>query len=337
MKRFTRSLAVVLSVLMLFSVVLVGCSQKEEAPAPEASGEKALDYPNKSIQLVIPYKPGGDTDLSARVYAKYMSEELGENVVVVNMTGAGGSVASQHVKDANTDGYTALYWHPSFILNKTLGVVDYDHNDFEIAGISTMADTDVLVVSADSPYETVNDFVEAAKANPNSVKYAASVGAYSYAQAVALEQATGAEFNKVDVGGQADKTAAVLGGHLDAFVGMYAGVKDYVESGDFRILGQYGENRSPYLPEIPTLNEQGVNVVFDKFYFTAMPKGTDKEIVERYSEAMKNVVNSDGYKTDLQNIQMVAKYYNSEDAFDFITGQFEFYGQFTEDMLSAKE
>ena len=62
-----------------------------------------------------------------------------------------------------------------------------------------------------------------------------------------------------------------------------------------------------------------------------------QEIVERYSEAMKNVVNSDGYKTDLQNIQMVAKYYNSEDAFDFITGQFEFYGQFTEDMLSAKE
>ena len=188
------------------------------AVAHLAAKGQSDSWPKKTIQVYIPFKPGGDTDLSSRVMAKYTSEALGNPVVIINLTGAGGSLAPLKVKDAPADGYTALYYHPSFFMNKLMGVIDFNHNEFEVVAIPAFSDSDVLCVSADSDFYTMDDLIAQARSEPDSIKYATTLGNYSYIQGVAIEEATGVSFNKVDSGGGADKLQAILGGNLDASV-----------------------------------------------------------------------------------------------------------------------
>ena len=292
--------------------------------AAYGQGEESA-WPRKTIQVYIPFKPGGDTDLSSRVMAKHASEVLGRSVVVVNLTGAGGSLAPLKVKDSPADGYTALYYHPSFFMNKLMGVIDFDHNEFEVVGIPAFSDSDVLCVSADSDFYTMDDLISAARAKPNSVKYATLLGNYSYIQAVGIEEAAGVSFNKVDSGAGADKLQAILGGNLDASVFTVNMVRDYVDSGTLRIIGQFAPERSQYLQDVPTLKEQGVDVSFEKFYFVALPKGTPREIVDAFAMGIKEATESETARKDYQDLFLQQKFLGPEEAKIYLDEQFAYY------------
>ena len=282
-------------------------------------------WPKKTIQVYIPFKPGGDTDLSSRVMAKHASEALGNPVVIINLTGAGGSLAPLKVKDAAPDGYTALYYHPSFFMNNLMGVIDFDHNEFEVVGIPAFSDSDVLCVSADSDFYTMDDLISAARAKPNSVKYATLLGNYSYIQAVGIEEAAGVTFNKVDSGAGADKLQAILGGNLDASVFTVNMVRDYVDSGTLRIIGQFAPERSQYLQDIPTLKEQGIDVAFEKFYFIAFPKGTPREIVNAFAMGIQKGTESETARKDYQDLFLQQKFLGPEEAKIYLDEQFAYY------------
>lgn len=292
--------------------------------AADGQGEESA-WPRKTIQVYIPFKPGGDTDLSSRVMAKHASEVLGRSVVVVNLTGAGGSLAPLKVKDSPADGYTALYYHPSFFMNKLMGVIDFDHNEFEVVGIPAFSDSDVLCVSADSDFYTMDDLISAARAKPNSVKYATLLGNYSYIQAVGIEEAAGVSFNKVDSGAGADKLQAILGGNLDASVFTVNMVRDYVDSGTLRIIGQFAPERSQYLQDVPTLKEQGIDVAFEKFYFIAFPKGTPREIVNAFAMGIQKGTESETPRKDYQDLFLQQKFLGPEEAKIYLDEQFAYY------------
>lgn len=292
--------------------------------AAAGQGEESA-WPRKTIQVYIPFKPGGDTDLSSRVMAKHASEVLGRSVVVVNLTGAGGSLAPLKVKDSPADGYTALYYHPSFFMNKLMGVIDFDHNEFEVVGIPAFSDSDVLCVSADSDFYTMDDLISAARAKPNSVKYATLLGNYSYIQAVGIEEAAGVSFNKVDSGAGADKLQAILGGNLDASVFTVNMVRDYVDSGTLRIIGQFAPERSQYLQDVPTLKEQGIDVAFEKFYFIAFPKGTPREIVNAFGMGIQKGTESETARKDYQDLFLQQKFLGPEEAKIYLDEQFAYY------------
>ena len=292
--------------------------------AAYGQGEESA-WPRKTIQVYIPFKPGGDTDLSSRVMAKHASEVLGRSVVIVNLTGAGGSLAPLKVKDSPPDGYTALYYHPSFFMNKLMGVIDFDHNEFEVVGIPAFSDSDVLCVSADSDFYTMDDLISAARAKPNSVKYATLLGNYSYIQAVGIEKAAGVSFNKVDSGAGADKLQAILGGNLDASVFTVNMVRDYVDSGTLRIIGQFAPERSQYLQDVPTLKEQGIDVAFEKFYFIAFPKGTPQEIVEAFAMGIQKATESETARKDYQDLFLQQKFLGPEEAKIYLDEQFAYY------------
>jgi tripartite-type tricarboxylate transporter receptor subunit TctC len=332
MKKFTKVMAFVLVLTLSLTLALAGCAgksaeePKKDEPAKteepkKDEAKKEIDWPKKTIQVVVPFKAGGDTDFNARTYAKYLEKELGQPLVVVNTEGAGGTVGSKKVKDSKPDGYTVLFYHPSMLINQVTGMVDYGFEDFEMAGIAAMDEGNLFLVNKDSKYKTLKDLVEDAKANPGIIKYGTEMGGFTFFQGLTLQDAAGVEFNLVDVGGGTAKTAALKGGHVDFIPNPYGLVKSLIESGDFRPLAVTSENRNPKFTDIPTAKEQGYDVVLTKPYFFAFPKGTPKEIVDKFSKAVENVAkNNAEYAKDIEKAySLTPTYMNPEDSVAYLS------------------
>jgi tripartite-type tricarboxylate transporter receptor subunit TctC len=328
------------------SLTFVGCSSKTELkkeasesknPAEKKVEEKKdTDWPKKSIQIIVPYAAGGDTDFNARIYAKYLEKELGKPVVVVNTTGSGGAIASRKVKDSDPDGYTILMNHSNMVMTQLTGVADFGYEDFEVACVGAMSPGDIITVNAKSPYKTLKDLVELTKNGSENVKSAGTVGSLTQLESLMLNS-YGAKLNVVDVGGASERLAALKGGHVQVIPNPYGSIKPYLESGEFRALGYVSEKRNPLVPDIPTCKEQGYDVVVPIPYTFFFPKGTSKEIIEKFSKAVEKIA-----KTNKEYEQEIAKaymqtptYMNSEDAIKLFKSIKENFSKY-QDALKAK-
>ncbi len=269
-------------------------------------------YPDKPIKVIVPAGAGGGTDVNARLTNKYLREILGVELVVSNIKGAGGTIGSSEVFDADPDGYTMLFHHEGSLMNKMLEVADYGPTDFEVAGIPIVCDTMAIIGS--SKYASLEDLISAAKARPGEIEFALELGGTSHMIAAAIEEAAGIKFKYADVGGQSDKIAALMGGHIDVMFSIYGGVADYVKKGDFVCLGVLSEERSDLLPDVPTFMEQGVDISFDKFWFYAFPPETPIEIVDTFASALQTVVNNKEYQAEVRGFFNIPKYFGSTDA-----------------------
>lgn len=337
--------AVLLSLCTAACLALGGCSsaKPQEAPAskaadsagapadaagsPQEASSPASDtaYPEKPIQLIVPYGAGGDTDTNARVLSKYLSEELGQAVVVSNVTGASGVVGTQQVLEAAPDGYTVLFNHPTMLMNSLLGLTDISYKDFENAGIACLDDANVFVVNADSPYETLDDIIEDAKNRPGKLRFATSIGSFTHLQILAFQQKTGTEIASADLGDMAAYVTALLGDQIEIIGCQYGVVKDYIESGKFRCVGVLSEERNPLIPDVPTFKEQGVDLALSKFFFFAFPKGTPENIVNTFSAALEKVCQKEEYMKEANEVLVTPTYMAPEDALAYIEENETFY------------
>ena len=287
-------------VLFTLSVVAIG-GILFAAGKQESSG---LDWPKKAIQVIVPYNPGGDTDFNARTYAKYLEKELGQPVVVVNVSGVGGTLGSRKAKDASPDGYTVLFYHTAMIVNQVTEMVSYGVEDFELSCIAAMSPGNVIAVNAKSPWTTLKELVDDSIKRPGKIKFAADIGGTTYVLAMQFLDA-GAKFNVVDAGSSTARNAALKGGQIDVVPNPYGPTKPFLQSGDFRALGVTNEKRHPRFPDIPTCKEQGYDVALEIYYFFAFPKGTPKPIVEKFSSAIKKICT-----TNQEYAQDIAKAYD---------------------------
>lgn len=316
----------VVVVFMLMCSLIVGCGQTEEkaeAPTTEQPNTEqqsdSFDYPNKPIEVVVPFKAGGDTDFHARTYAKYLEPILGVPVVVINVDGANGSAGTIQVRDSNPDGYTALFFHDSMLMNKIVGVTDFAHEAFDICATGILDKSYILAVNANSPYQSLEDLINYAKDNPGQIKYASSIGGYTYYVGRKIEELTGVDFNIVDAGGGADRNAALLAQKIDINVNPYGVMKPYIDSGDFRVLAVFSEERSSLFPDVPTAKEQGYDILAQRAYFLAFPKGTDPRIIEKVSDAMGQVAEMPEYAEDIAKAYCVEPaYMNTADTQDYL-------------------
>ncbi len=294
--RFSLSAwTVVLAVGMLLP--LWGAGKKEQ---PE------MDWPKKSIQLIVPYAAGGDTDFNARTYAKYLEKELGKPIAVVNITGSGGAIASRKVKESAPDGYTILMNHTNMIMTEITGVADFGFKDFEIACIGAV-NYDIFTVKADAPYRTLKELIEYSK--NNKLKAAGTVGSLTQMECLLLTT-YGANLNIVDVGSAADRLAALKGGHVQLIPNAYGSIKQYLQNGEFRALGILSEERNPLIPDIPTCKEQGYDIVVPMMYTFFFPKGTPRGIIDKFSKAVEKIA-----KTNKEYAEDIAKAYTQSPYF----------------------
>jgi tripartite-type tricarboxylate transporter receptor subunit TctC len=275
----------------------------------DKSEQQEIDWPKKAIEIVVPASAGGDTDFNARTIAKYLTEELGQPVVCVNITGGGGSVATDEFKNSKPDGYRFLIMHSPMHTNEAFGVTDYGYDAFDPVCVVGMGGGEFVAVRSDFPANDMQGLIEETKKNPGKYKYAASIGATSHYMAVKLKL-MGADLTVVPTGSAADRVVGLKGGHVDIINVAMPTIQDYVATGEFKVLAICSSERNPSYPEIPTCIEQGVNAAFDPTYTMYAVKGTDPAIIKKMSEAVANIVNNNkSYAEEIMTAYKQQPYY----------------------------
>lgn len=268
------------------SVLLLVFALSTTSMLEAAKAEEGVDWPKKTVTIVVPFGSGGDSDFNARVMAKYLSKEFGVNVVVENISGSGGTIGSSSVKNAKPDGYTILQNHNALMISKANGISDFGLEAFKLVGITAANPGDVFAVASSTGIKNMDDLVKACAKKKMTI--ATNIGATTQVSSFMLGQF--ANVVQVDVGGIADKVVALLGGHVDIIVGPYGNIKPYVDSGDFNVIGVTAKERAAGYPEIPTCIEQGYEVYFPTRFFMAFPLGTDQRIVDKFAAAVEKII-----------------------------------------------
>jgi len=305
---------------LMVALVVFGGLLTVTAPAVAA-------WPEKTIQIVAPFKAGGDTDFNARVFSKHLRKELGVPLVVVNVDGGGGTLGSRKVKDAAPDGNTVLFYHTAMLVNTASGMVDYTFRDFETVGMAGIEPGSIACVPKKAKWNSFKELIEDSRANPNKLTLTGNMGATTYLTALLINRA-GGKFNIVDQGGASQRVTALLGGHVDVITNPYGTVKSYIESGEFKALAVLNEQRNPRFPAIPTAKEQGYDVAFQYRYFFMFPKGTPKEIVDKFSAAVEKVVTTNKeYAGEIDKAYSQVPFFAKKDeALSFLKAQEELIG-----------
>jgi tripartite-type tricarboxylate transporter receptor subunit TctC len=230
------------------------------ALAAFAGGAAAQSYPSKPVKIIVAFTPGSATDIIARVLADSFGKSMGQSFVVENKPGAGGILGTEAAKNAPPDGYT-LTACPSGPFGINPGIyskLPYDPvKDFE--PISNLVLTpQVIVVGAQTPHKTLRDFVAAAKAKPGEIAYGSlGSGSTSHLTMEAFQQAAGIKLNHIPFKGGAEAQTQIMGGAFPVMSDTVPGVLAQVKAGKLRQLGVAIPQRSPFMPEVPTIAEQG--------------------------------------------------------------------------------
>lgn len=249
----------------------------------------AQAWPDRPIEIVVGFAPGGGTDITARTLATYLEKELGGSVVIVNKSGASGAIGLSYVARSKPDGHTlGMTNMPGLLTIPIEREAGYVPSDFTYLA-NLVRDPCAFSVSVNSPYKTLADLVAAAKANPGKISVSTSgIGTDDHLQMVFFEKATGTKLNHVPFNGAAPQRNAVFGGHTDVG-GMNIGEAMPYNGINLRILAQAAEVRSVLAPEVPTFKEQGVDVVLASERGLVGPKGLSKEVKEKLETALSNI------------------------------------------------
>ncbi len=322
-----------LAMALCMCLTMAACSVSTAPAAAPASGsaEAAAEASPEEykftdpIEIVVPQKAGEISDLSSRILAKYLSEEIGQSVVVTNLPGSGGSTAAHMVDDAEADGNTLLYIEESTLTNSLVGTLDMSWKDFELISYFGSSNSFVWATSKDSGITDVESLKAYYEAN-GPIPAGITAGNPSHFYAVAIEQATGIEFKPIDAGSGSDKLIALLSGQLVSFPSSYAAVADYLKTGEVCTAGCLGPERSPVMPDIPTFNEQGadLNQGFVKFFILGATKGTPADKIAALDAAIERCMSNPACIEEMAANGYDAEYKNASDAEAYLTAKEEY-------------
>jgi tripartite-type tricarboxylate transporter receptor subunit TctC len=270
-------------------------------------------YPSKAITMVNPFPPGGVVDIVGRPLAAMMEKNLRQPVVMVNKPGAGGAVGMASVAKGPTDGYTILMGLSSISIFPVSDRINgktpsYELSDFAPIALVT-ADPTVLVVRTDSPYNTLKDFVDAARANPGKINYSSS-GVYGTLH-VAMEifaNAAGIKLFHVPYQGGGPAVTALLGGQVQALASGPAAAIGQIRGGKMRALASWSTERLTLLPEIPTFKELGYDAEFYIWSGVFVPAATPPAIVSRLRASVKEAATSAEFKAAMEKVSTPVSY-----------------------------
>jgi tripartite-type tricarboxylate transporter receptor subunit TctC len=238
-------------------------------------------YPERPIKLIVPWAAGGDTDNIFRPFAHLFQKHVGQTVVIANVGGASGTKGAKEAKDSPPDGYTLYAVHDYIHSTYWAGVADVTYTDFEpICLISSTPS--VLTASPKTPWKSWQEFLADAKKRPGQITVGATLASTSHFFPALIEQAAGVKFKYVSYEGLAPRMNAILGGHVD-LTDSNLTQKGKVEAAQLKFLAIATEKRHPEMPNIPTLKELGVNVVYDVNRGIMVPKGTPAEVISKLS------------------------------------------------------
>ncbi len=296
------------------------------------------EWPERSIELIVPANPGGDTDNNARALAAALKEEMGWDVIVTNMAGGSGSVAFEDCLGNPSDGYRYVFYHNGGVTAELMGLYEFDIiNDFKLAGMPFMDYSNAFLSNAvNEKFKDLEGMIAYMKDHPEEVTFATETGNFTHLQALAFEQATGVKFKIVDAGTASQKVVELAGNRLDV-IATQAGlgsVRDYETKGEFICLGIFSE-KPIQMGDITlkSFKEQGVDVVFSKFFYLAAPNAVDDAIVAKMNEGLAKVLNNGTLKAYAENALLEISSMTPEETEAYYTQQKEVYAGYLADYI----
>lgn len=280
----------------------------------------AQTYPSQAITLVVPFGAGGRTDLTARGVAQALEKHLGGTVAVVNKPGAGGVIGSKQVANAKPDGYTVGIFSSAVVSAQYTVATGTDLNDYKLAGVMEISPAAVSV-NYGSPSKTLKDLVAAAKKSPGQLTLGMIPGASAQVFAGGFVDAAGIQMNMVPFNSDAPGVTALAGGHIDAHVAVPASYKALSDAQKIRMLGVAAEKRMSTFPDIPTMSEQGVDLVIGSFHGLFAPKETPDSIVAILEAALEKAMKEKAVSDQMANVGLGPVFMGRKEAERFVAGQ----------------
>jgi tripartite-type tricarboxylate transporter receptor subunit TctC len=273
------------------------------ATAP-IGGAMALDYPTRPVRWIIGYPPGGATDIIGRLIGQRLSERLGQQFVIENKPGAGNNIATEAVINAEPDGYTLLFINPANYINASL----YANLKFnvirDIAPIASFNRVpNVMTVNKDVPAKTAAEFIEYVKANPGKVNLASSGNGTSVHLSGEMFMAmTGAKMTHVPYRGAAPALTDLIGGQVQVIFDNMPSVLQHIKAGSLRALAVTSTQRTPQLPDVPTLADTVPGYEASALFGVGAPKNTPKEIIAKLNAEINAILAEPAIKARLTEL-----------------------------------
>jgi tripartite-type tricarboxylate transporter receptor subunit TctC len=295
-----------------------------------AAAQDAASWPNKPVSLVIPYPPGGTSDVVGRILAQRLRDELGQSFVAENKAGAATAIGATAVARAPKDGYTLLLSAGTTftVIPHMNDKLQYKLEDFEpVAAVATVPFA--FVVKKDFPAANIKEFAAYAKANPGKINNATNgPGSMVHLLGELVAQGLGAKLTHVHYKGAAPATMDMLAGVVDSNVEALTSALPNVEAGKYRALAVLSEERQPLLPNVPTFKELGYpSVVGETWYAVFAPAGTPKPIVDKLNVALKKITTSPSFIEAMRKLGNDAKTSSPSELRDLTVQQHKSWGE----------
>lgn len=291
---------------------LVGAAALLLSPSP---GRSQVAFPKRDVRLVVPFPPGGPTNVVARIIAEKLSEAWNHAVIVDNKPGAGGAIGSALVARAEPDGHTLVLGntasHGSFEAIQGDDAPYHTLRDF--TGVAMIGTTPlIMVVRSSLGTHNVQEFVAYVKRNPGKVFFGDAGGGPQIACNL-LKMKAGIDMVAVPYPGTAPIMTAMMSNTIDMFMGSASSVMPFVESGQLKAVGAVSDSRNPDFPDMPTLKEQGLDVAFDVWYGLLAPAKTPVDVIEKINADYRSVMNNEEVRAQLQKLGFLQRLQSREE------------------------
>lgn len=264
-----------------------------------ASGAAGADFPQRSVKIIVPFAPGGGTDLIARVLAEFMTKDLGQPVIIENKPGAGTIVGTAAAASSAPDGYTLVMATFAHAVNPSINSkLPYD--TFKaFAPVALVARSfNIVVVNPKLPFKSLADLIAYAKANPGKLNYGSfGIGTSAHLAGELFKNMAHVDLTHVPYKGSAPAITDLLGGQIQMMFTTVASVASYIEGGQLRALAVTSAQRSPAFPDLPTISEAGVpGYAAESWYGLYAPAGTPQDAIARLNASVEKAIGAGTFK-----------------------------------------
>jgi tripartite-type tricarboxylate transporter receptor subunit TctC len=264
--------------------------------APAAA---APDFRCNTAKLIVPWKAGGGTQVIFAIFEDAIKRlDVPVKVQVVTIPGQGGNKGAKEAARAKPDGCTLFAIHQSAITSYLNGRIDFSYEAFETVSLLT-ATPDIVGANGDQDWQSMDDLIKDAKENPEEILTGATFGSTSQFMWLLLEDETGMKFKYVPFDGTRERMTALLAGTIQLGTINVASGRKYIENGELKALGIAAEERAPQIPDVPTLKEQGIDLVYALKRGIVAPKGTPKDKVEHWAQIFKQAAEDEKLREQL--------------------------------------
>lgn len=305
------------TLLLVFSLILSACANDSNN---ENNGEAKVNFPTKSVEIVVPFAAGGNVDLSCRIIAPEMEKSLGQSVVVQNREGGGATVGQSYVANSDPDGYTMLAVTNSFVTNIIFNDTEYGIDSIEPIGMFTY-DPEVMLVAENSDITSIDELIEKSKNKPLMHSTPGHTTSHHIA-GLLFEDLTGAEFNYIHTNGSAEQTVQLAGNHAEVGFSTYGGAASLIEQGKIKILAVASEERLESMPDVPTFKELGYDFLYGAWRGLGVPAGTPEEVKDTLENAFAEAMASEEVKEQFTNSGFPIMYLDAEGFEEYIQNDY---------------